>query len=208
MVTQAEKKIFPFSPFPPAMMWEKRNRSLLIQFIIAALISAYRELLHNATDKGILSHEKRFFPYDWAYPYGHLNKVREHAMILEHVFPELEKQAMQFKQLLDKVILSLMGKTLSIINKAKKSLPEIFLALEPFIEGCKENENLIFFLLQQKEEIDLLIHPKYLYAFLVRLHPTGLAELCEKLCDNYHHRGFYFLIPEIKRLIAKFDYVH
>ena len=199
---KTEKNFSSFSPFSPAMMWEKRNRALLIQFLISELIATYRGLCRNAPLKEILSFEKRFFPYDWAYSYGHLNKMREHARILEYVFPEFSENVLRFNQLLDKNITSCMKKT-AIKKKLTQKLPEIFFALEPFIEGCKNNENLIFFLLKHKEEIDECTQKGYVHSFLLRLYPISLSDLCEKLCDNYHHRGFYFLIPEIKTLISK-----
>ncbi len=201
---KADKHSSTFSPFPPAMIWEKRNRGLLIQFLTAELISSQKGLSRNLPIKEILSSEKRFFPYDWGYPYGHLNKAWEYAMALEHVFPELPGPAILLQNLLKKIVSSQTLKASMMKLKCIKSLPKIFLALEPFIEGCKENENLIFFLLKHKEDIDQCIHKDYLHTLLLKLHPSGLAELCEKLCDNYHHRGFYFLIPEIKLLMAQF----
>lgn len=195
-----------FSPFSPAMMWEKRNRNLLIQFLAAELIATYRGLCRNAPIKDILACEKRFFPYDWGYPYGHLNKLREHTMILEYVFPELPGPVMQYVGLVSKTLNSPMRTPAIVKSKVLKRLPELFFALEPFMERCRENENLIFFLLKHKEEIDQFTHLGYLHSFLLRLHPSGLAELCEKLCDNYHHRGFYFLIPEIKLLLTKLEH--
>jgi hypothetical protein len=203
-MSKAEKHFPTFSPFPPAMIWEKRNRALLIQFLAAELISSHRGCSRHIPAREILSAEKRFFPYDWAYPYGHLNKAREYAMVLEYTFPELEGPAIQFLQLMNKIAAYSSLKTSSIMTKCAKSLPGLFLALEPFVEACKENENLIFFLLKGKEDIDQCLQKKYVHSLLLKLHPGGLSELCEKLCDNYHHRGFYFLIPEIKLLMAQF----
>lgn len=199
-MSKADKHFFAFSSFPPAMIWEKRNRSLLIQFLITELLSAYRGVTRNAPPQEILSSEKCFFPYDWACPYGRINKAREYTMALEYVFPELARPSIQLLRLLSKNAASP-----KMTAKWQKSLPEIFFGLEPFIERCKENENLIFFLLKHKEDIEECLHNKdYLHAMLLKLHPNGLFELCEKLCDNFHHRGFYFLIPEIKRLMAQF----
>jgi hypothetical protein len=125
--------------------------------------------------------------------------------LLEHVFPELSKAAQHFNCLLDSMALP-MKSTTAAKAKIFKGLPEIFFALEPFVERCKENENLIFFLLKNMQEIDLCAQSKnYLHSLLLRLHPSGLSELGEKLCDNYHHRGFYFLIPEIKLLLTQLE---
>jgi hypothetical protein len=188
------------------MLWEKRNRALLIQLLATELIAAFQSLSRNASTEEILSLEKRFFPYDWAYPYGYLNKVREHAQLLACVFPELAAEAIHLQKLIDKAIRSC-SKTLSTVKqKMQKQLAEMWFALEPFMEKYKDDENLVLFLLKNMQEIDLLAQRSYLHGFLLKLHPLGLAELCEKLCDNYHHRGFYFLIPEIKLLLTKLEH--
>lgn len=196
-MAETDKLFTVFSSFPPAMIWEKRNRSLLIQFLAAELIATFKDLKKNAPTQEILSAEKSFFPFDWAYPYGHINKAREYASILESSFPQLKKATLHFQKLINQLFAYPKSKTCS------ECLPEIFLALEPFIKACKENENLIFFLLKHREEIDQCMQKNYIHALLLKLHPAGLSELCEKLCDNYHHRGFYFLIPEIKLLITE-----
>lgn len=193
-----------FSPFSPAMIWERRNRGLLLQFLVSELIASFHALCVEAPYREIVSSPKRYFPYDWAYPYGYLNKAHEHALILYQVFPELHSDVIQIEQALTRLIHtfhSLRSKKIVI-----RHLQKIFFFLEPFIERCKNNENLIFFLLQHREEIEQLIENNYLRKLLLKLHPNGLTELGEKLCDNYHHRGFYFIIPQLKLLLAKIDH--
>jgi len=182
-----------FSPFPPALLWEKRNRGLLIQVIVFELLAVYRGLKKSAPLSEILSVERCFFPYDWSCPYGHFNRIQEHARLLPHVFSELASSALHLQQLLQKVAPLFLTQGICCFS-------DIFSALGPFFHSCRENENLIFFLLKHKEEIEAFMKKGHLRTFLLRLHPTGLFDLCERLCDNYHHRGFYFLIPEIKRL--------
>jgi hypothetical protein len=201
----SEKSISPFSAFPPAMLWEKRNRALLVQFLASELISSYRGLHRGLPERDILSSDQRFFPYDWAYPYGHLNKAREYALGLKFAFPEEKEPAKRLIQQMNKVVVQMELKTFFTLSKGLKALPALFLGLEPFISACKENENLLFFLVKAKEDIDQCLGVGYLQSLLLKLHPSGLEELCEKLCDNYHHRGFYFLIPEIKRLMVQFS---
>ena len=191
-----------FSSFSPALLWEKRNRALLVQVLVSELLAVYRGLQKNAPLREIVSTERQFFPYDWAIPYGHLNKAQEHAKLLSHVFSELAGSAMHLRQLLHKTA-PIFFKSMSVQKEeGSLNLPQLFFALEPFFRACRENENLIFFLLKHKEEIESFMKKGYLHAFLLSLHPAGLFDLCKKLCDNYHYRGFYFLIPEIKRLFS------
>lgn len=187
-----------FSSFTPALLWEKRNRALLIQLIVFECLALQRALTGQVAARALLSHEKRFAPYDWASAYGHLNKVREHALLLPHVFPD---HARAYQLLEKKATASPHGKGATIKMRCAKCLPAIFSALEPFIETCKDNENLLFFLVSHRAEIEAFMSAGYLRALLLRLHPRGISDLCEKVCDNYHHRGFYSLIPEITRLL-------
>lgn len=155
----------------------------------------------KAPARALLSSDKGFSPYDWASSYGHLNKIGEHALLLPHVFPEMSQAYQILEKNLDKILRAPRQKSAAIKTRCAKLLPLLFSALEPFIEKCKENENLLFFLLSHQEEIEAFMSSGYLRSLLLRLHPRGISDLCEKLCDNYHHRGFYFLIPEITRLL-------
>ena len=190
-----------FSAFSPALLWEKRNRALLIQLIVFECISLQRALQTKAPAHRLLSCDKRFCPYDWASSYGHLNKIGEHILLLPHVFPEMIQAYQLLEKTLAKALCSSQHKSASIKRRSTKYLPLLFIALEPFIQQCKENENLLFFLLTHREEIEAFMSSGYLRTLLLRFHPRGISDLCEKLCDNYHHRGFYFLIPEITRLL-------
>ena len=198
------KDVPAFSPFSPAMIWEKRNRGLLLQFLASELIASHHAICVDAPYGEIVSLQKRYFPYDWAYPYGYLNKAHEHALMMNQVFPEVEGRAAQLQDALAQMTHS--QEPPRSKKTIIKQLQKIFLSMEPFIERCKDNENLIFFLLQHREEIDQLVQENYLCTLLLKLHPHGLMDLGEKLCDNYHHRGFYFLIPQLKLLLAKIDH--
>jgi len=188
-----------FSAFSPALLWEKRNRALLIQLIVYECVLMQRALQTKAPARALLSADKRFSPYDWASSYGHLNKIGEHVLLLPHVFPEMSQAYQVLEKSLSKTLHA--PKSAAIKTRCIKWLPLLFSALEPFIEKCKENENLLFFLLTHKQELEAFMSSGYLRSLLLRLHPRGISDLCEKLCDNYHHRGFYFLIPEITRLL-------
>ncbi len=189
------------SPFCPAMLWEAQNRALLLQFLFYELLNVHRILSRKGPFEEILSPPKGYFPYDWAGFYGPLNRAQDCTYFFTQVFPELQDAAQQLQKTFNKLIFSQAAQPSR--PALKKKLQHICLLLEPFIEICKENENLIYFLLKHREEIDSLMRKNYLKLQLLRLHPNGPLELCEKMCDNYHHRGFVSSIAEMKQLIAQ-----
>jgi hypothetical protein len=190
------------SLFSPQVLAKRHHRALLLQFILAELLGAYQAFLKENSWETILSTHPRFFPYDWAKSPGYLNKLREHAMMLKKSFPDFAKQAKQFEQFLEKTLRSWEKKKTTPKQYFKHTLQKIYLLIEALLETCKDNENLIFFLLKNNQTIDALMHPGYLRTFLTRVHPSGLEILGEKMCDQYHRRGFISQIPELKLLMT------
>jgi len=84
-----------------------------------------------------------------------------------------------------------------------KTMQNLYTSLEPLLEMCRENENLVYFLLKRRSSIDALMHPGYLRDFFHKIHPQGLETLGEKMCDQYHGRGFIAQIPEFKLLLVE-----
>ena len=158
----------------------------------------------NASWESILSWQPRFFPYDWAAPTGHLNKVKEHGLLLKKSFPEHSRAVKKIETLIKKAFLAWENKKSD--HQVEKILNALYLALEPLVEACKDNENLIYFLLKNRAVIDALVKPGHLRQFLMVIHPSGLETLGEKMCDKYHQRGFISQIPELKLLMT--DLIH
>ena len=80
----------------------------------------------------------------------------------------------------------------------KRKLKLLYRLAEPLIYHFKDDENLIFFLLKNQDPINALMGKGYLRELLSQLHEKGLGQLEKKLCDQYHDRGFFSLIPELK----------
>ena len=47
------------------------------------------------------------------------------------------------------------------------------------------------------------MQPQYLCHFLTSLYPEGLELVGEKMCDQYHRRGFFSQITECKLLLTQ-----
>ncbi len=194
------------SLFSPQALALRHNRALLLQFVLLELFGAHRAFFADAEWISIFSHHPRFFPYDWAVPSGFLNRMHEHGILLKKSFPDLGLSVKKFEQIVNRFFSSWEKKKKIVTATFQKAIREIYFALEPLLEACKENENLLFFLLKHRSTIDSVTNKGYLRNFLLKMHPCGLETLGEKMCDKYHQRGFISQIPELKLLIA--DLIH
>lgn len=190
--------------FAPLSLAEIQNRNLLLQFALFELFECHRALQQNRWDALLTAHP-RLFPYDWAMAIGHLNKLQEHVLLLESSFPGYPKEIHQLQETLAKGVEAFSLKITK--RKIAQILRELYRDLEPFIEPCREDENLLSFLLKHKRTVDSLTGKGHLHRFLLKLHPEGLETLGEKMCDQYHQRGFFSQIPEFKLLLTELIHV-
>jgi hypothetical protein len=185
------------SHFSPHALSERHHRALLLQFVIYELIAAHKAFLN---DENVYSPHPRFFPYDWATQARPLNKVYEHALLMKRSFADHPKPMAKWEKTFVKL-------TESSSEKFTLALRAVFEALEPLMLACKEDENLVFFLLKHRVVIDGILQEGYVRNFLLAAHPSGLESLGEKMCDKYHQRGFFAQIPEFKLLITELIHV-
>ncbi len=190
------------SLYSPQALSQKHHRSLLIQFVLFENMEAYKAMLARKWDS-IYRRHPRFFPYDWAITTGHLNKIQEHGLLLRAAFPDNLSAVKSFEKTLSKSLISLSKMENHSPEKFEPILQKIYLALEPFIENCKECENLLFFLLKNRPTIDAWKGEGYLRNFLCKIYSWELETLGEKMCDQYHQRGFFSQIPEFKLLLTE-----
>ena len=181
------------SLYSPQALSEKHHRSLLVQFLLFETIEAHRAMMAGNWG-AVMTPHPRFFPYDWAISAGHINKIQEHGLLLKNSFPEKARAVKNFERVLSKI---------DERDDFEPILQKIYLALEPFIEICKESENLLFFLLKNRQTVDALKGKGYLHSFILKIHSCGLESLGEKMCDQYHQRGFFSQIPEFKLLLTE-----
>lgn len=185
------QNIFFHSPFSAATAQSEQNRALILQFILSEIFHT----LKAPNIESIFSSSRPLFPYDWANQIGHWNKIREHAILLSYAFPSLPEAARFFEEAVNKAPKE--------IHELRLYLRNLYLFLEPLIEFCKDNENLIFFLLKHHKEIDELKAPHTLKSLLLKIFPNGLTSMSKQLAENFQRRGFAPLIAEAQSLIAK-----
>ncbi len=197
------------SLYSPQALSHRHHRSLLVQFILFETIQAY-EAANGGRFEDVLASHPRFFPYDWTITTGHLNKIIEHSRLLKMSFPDEKKKVKHFEKTLSKVF-GLLSKAKETKKKLSKEqyeqlLQQLYHSLEPLMEVCKESENLLFFLLKNRQVLDTLKGEGYLFEFIHKIYSQTLETLGEKMCDQYHQRGFFSQIPEFKLLLT--DLLH
>lgn len=72
--------------------------------------------------------------------------------------------------------------------------------LKQLIAHFKEDENVIFFIMRQRESIDALYQEPYVRKYLEKIYPEGLRSVSQFLTARYKARGFQHLIPVIEKL--------
>lgn len=199
--------LFFYSPFNHNNVAEGQNRCLLLQFILTELFDALSAQTQMDPVEFVLSSPACFFPFDWSYETGCLNKMHEHSQLLGAAFPKLAKEVELFEKRLTELI--------TVVAQCKKSsrelplkslktyLRKIFEILEPFLYECRENESLILFLLENQEPIETLTED--LQTLLLRLFPEGLDYSRTLVTQKHAERGFKSLLPDIERLYSQWQ---
>lgn len=182
------------------MLAEKEHRGLLLQFLLSDLFEAEKAFHSGSAWELILSSHPSMIPYDWGMTTGYLNKVQEHAILVDESFPEVPRKIQSLKKTLDKHLHSKIQNSPASFYEAVRA---IYLALEPFLLISKENENLLLFLLKNKSVLDRIMERDYSRELFGRISPEGLDLLAEEMCDQYHRRGFFSQIPECKLLLSE-----
>ncbi len=67
------------------------------------------------------------------------------------------------------------------------------------------DENVIYFLLRHKHQLNLLFYPEFVTNILHQMYPEGLTSLTDFLTERYMSRGFTDLIPSITKEIAELE---
>jgi len=182
------------------------NQPLLLQFILSELFYAMDADKKENPLEFVFSSPACFFPYDWCYEVGCLNKISEHAELLPHAFPSLSKEITTFRVTLSEIFSKVATKKRADekIPKAEllADLNRLYLLLEPFLISCNQSEHLLLFLVKHKEQIDELADPNTLTDLLKKMAPQGLAGAAEMMRQEFKNRGFVSLIPEIDRLLS------
>lgn len=197
--------IYLYSPLSIESVQEGEGRSLLLQFILFELFCCVDFIEKKAPFNLVLSTPARFFPFDWSYEVGCLNKIQEHSQLLPYAFSEMQETVDDFLTIHEAILIELTDKK----NEQQKNGSELIKALEelferviPFMIACKESENLVLFLLRHSKEINALLPSGGIKSLLKHLFPDRDFA---NIRNRYDLRGFSKEKEEFNALISPYE---
>jgi len=187
------KHLYFHSPFSETYLYEERDRSLLLSFILSELEICSTTMTNNWTFSLSSLCEKT---YD-----APLNRLQEHARLLAYAFPEHKKEGQELQEMISHLTSSLVYRC---FFPPEEYLQKLFILLDPFIQICKQEVNFLFFLLDHYHKIQAFTPLNYLDKLFHSLHPEGLNKLQKNLCDHFQKKGLtthlLTIVEQIKKL--------
>ena len=95
---------------------------------------------------------------------------------------------------------------LALIQESKNHLQQFFSTFPLFFEESREDENILFFLIEQKDKLNRHLGDRTVDKVLNRLFPKGPRELRAALYDGYARRGFLDFFAKHKALIDTLEW--
>lgn len=93
-----------------------------------------------------------------------------------------------------------------LIQTTQTHLKELFDFLFPFFQEFRQDENLLFLLIEQKEPLNQYLGHQAVEAVLAHLFPQGACSLREALYNGYARRGFLDFYSRNEELIESVDW--
>lgn len=88
-------------------------------------------------------------------------------------------------------------------DKLLNCLSRITKALVPLLDAFSSDENVLFFILRHRSEVDAIYGEGFTAQTLSKMDPEGLAGIEKMLTHRFVKRGFNHLLPSIKTHIAQ-----
>ncbi|MDE3045318.1 MAG: hypothetical protein KGJ02_01545 [Verrucomicrobiota bacterium] len=87
-----------------------------------------------------------------------------------------------------------------------EGLRDFFEALFPYFEEARSDENILFYLIEQRRVLNKLLECPKVEQLLSRLYPSGPAHLRAILCEGYTRRGFSDFYAKHESLIDSIEW--
>jgi hypothetical protein len=89
-----------------------------------------------------------------------------------------------------------------LLDKLIDNIARVSHLLLSLILCYRDNENVLYFLLNRQEELDNLYHSSCLTHLFEQMYPGGVKEAKELLIKRYTIRGFHHLLAHINQKMA------
>ena len=163
--------------------------------------------------------------FPWNPDKGCLYKLHHYCYLFAHLCPDHKKETSEMNSCVRKAFLSSMESRevilclqqdtdahRAILNESSAlpplldrlidNLTRVSRLLLPLIRYYRDNENVLFFLLNHCEEFDRLYQSSCLVQLLDQMFPGGASEAKEFLIQRYAQRGFHHLLATISQKMA------
>jgi hypothetical protein len=95
---------------------------------------------------------------------------------------------------------------LTLYEGLREKFHQFFQALIPYIREARFDENVLSFLIEQKEKFNHYLGERTIENLLLSLFPNGRDELRAVVCEGYIHRGFDSFFARIEPLIEALEW--
>jgi hypothetical protein len=182
-----------YSPLSPKRMGGGRSSALLLQFVLAEILACYAVVTKESPLDKIYSTSRVLFPFDWSKDLSPLNKLEEHANLLESAFPLFKEECAQFKSDLANCKQSPPLTHADLL----RSLKSLYTHLTPFLRSSKNCSALLYFFVKHQEELEALSSTDAFTTLLNEMFPEGcvsaaqeLAKKCRQLNLSHLEKSF------------------
>lgn len=156
--------------------------------------------------------------FSWNFNEGILTRLKSYCSLFSQNADSDEKELMAMLHYADKVMQYCLQGVNALHESPDKRTP-LFAALEKasnamhrfakliarVIHQFRDDENVIFFVLRHKQQIDKLYGRRFTFKLLCRIYPKGLREARLFLTKRYMERCFDNLPPIISTMISELE---
>lgn len=154
----------------------------------------------------------------WNFREGILTRLKTHCSFFSQNADNDEKELMAMQHYVDKVWQHCM-QAMDVLSESPDKRSLLYASLEKasgamhrfakliarVIQQFRDDENVVFFLLRHKHQIDKLYGRRYINKLLCRMYPKGLREVRHFLINKYTERHFEHLLPTISTMISEIE---
>ncbi len=124
---------------------------------------------------------------------GALDKLCFYTQIMLKTFKSEDKKIPDLLEKMREAIIRVRDHLTSLAELSKElqqTFHEFFLALLPFLQGLRTDENVLLYLIEHHETFNLYLGKRSIETLLQTFFPSGIHELRATLCEGYTRRGF------------------
>jgi hypothetical protein len=101
---------------------------------------------------------------------------------------------------------TMVSETNSLCKSLEEKLKCFYEALTSYFEEAKSDENVLFYLIEHRTQLNEVLYPKKVEDLLCYLYPSGPAHLRAILCEGYTRRGFGEFYAKHEALIDSIEW--